>query len=107
MTKLYVQEFVALANTDEGDPALVLEPPLAAYVVDYTAGVTPGPKFNALTRFVEIVPDSICSIKFGTFGAVVAAVTDMRYAANERLLRGVSPPDFGATGMGLSAITNT
>lgn len=107
MTKLYVQEFTALTNTDEGDPALVTEPPLAAYVIDYSGGVAASPKFQPTTRFVEIVADSICSVKFGAFSTVVASIVDMRYAANERNLRGVAPPDFGSPGMGLSVITNT
>lgn len=107
MTKLYVQEFAGLANTDDTDIAAVAVPALANYVVDYTAGVTASPKFQTATKFVEIVTDAICSVKFGTFGTVVAAVTDNRLSAGERILRAVSPPDFGTTGMGLSAITNT
>lgn len=107
MTKAYVQEFGALTQTDDTDVAVVTVPALASYVVDYTAGATPSPKFQAGTRYVEIVVDSIASVKFGTFGTVVAAVTDNRMSANERILRGVSPPDFGTTGEGLSVITNT
>ena len=101
MTKAYVQEFSGLAQTDDTDVPLVNVPPLASYVVDYTAAHAESPKFQAGTTYVEIVVDSIASVKFGVFGTVVAAVTDNRMAANERILRSV----VGATG--LSVVTNT
>jgi hypothetical protein len=107
MTKAYVQEFGALTQTDDTDIPLVTVPALANYVVDYTAAHAESPKFQAGTRYVEIVVDSIASVKFGAFGSTVAAVTDNRMSANERIVRGVSPPDFGSVGMGLSVVTNT
>lgn len=104
MTKAYVQEFGGFTQTDDTDVPLVTVPALANYVVDYTAGAAPSPKFQPGTTLVEIVVDSIASVKFGTFGTVVAATTDNRMSAGERVLRGVNPAS-GTTG--LSVITNT
>lgn len=102
MTKLYVAEYPGLAatNTSDGVPILPM-PPTAEQVVDYTAGAAPSAVFADTTTFVELEADSICSISFGT--APVATVANMRMAAGERRVVGVSR----GSKLKVSAITNT
>lgn len=103
MTKMYVAEYAGLAATAQGDsidtPA---EPPLASYVVDYTAGVASGPAYQSGTKFVLVTVDSIASVSFNNVPATVN---------NLRLPAGGNPRLFGVgsySGVGkASAITNT
>lgn len=103
MTKMYVQEYAGLAATAQGDSVAVpAEPPLASYVVDYTAGVANGPVYQAGTKFITVENDSIASV---TFNGTPAAVTDKRLPAAPPapLLVGVGSLPNGRA----SAITNT
>jgi len=79
MTKMYVQEFAGLAKTQQSDSIpVVAEPPLASYVVDYTAGVASGPVYQPTTQYLLIENDSICAV---TFNGTAATVNDRHIPA--------------------------
>lgn len=101
MTKLYVSEYPGLAETDQSDSTLIVAmPPIAEQIVDYTAGVaTLANPFSPFTKFIYVSTDAICSIAFGV--TPVATITNLRLAANERILTRV------VAGQKVSAITNT
>ncbi len=99
MTKLYVSEYSSL--TKNNDIPVPMEPINADQVVDYNAGAAASAAFKANTRFVQIQPDSICSIAFGT--APTATTSNKRMAAGETRIYEVPQ---GAS-YKISAITNT
>lgn len=101
MTKLYVQEFVGLAETPYDDVlASPAEPPIASYVVDYTTGVTSGPVYQPTTRWLLVASDSTCSVRFD---GTAATTTDRRMYGNlAPVLIGIGSVPNGRA----SAITN-
>ena len=102
MTNLYVQEYASLGySVQENTPAVPGDPPLASYVVSYSAGVASGPQYQANTRYLTVEADSICSVRFD---GTAATVTDKRLPANNApLLVSVA----GCPNGHVSAITNT
>lgn len=66
MAKLYITEYAAVGGGMDGQPsAIAYEPPVASQTVTFTT-TTQSSAFNAITRFVRIHTDAICSIEFGT-----------------------------------------
>lgn len=90
MAVLYISEFhdVALMN---GLPQIAQTPPAAQQTVAIGGASVQSAAFNALTRFVRVHTDAICSIRFGSNPTVVA--TDARLAANQTEYFGVNPGD--------------
>lgn len=84
MTKLYVQEYDGLGRTEQSDSVATpsIDGNTVDQVVDYTAGAASSQPFAPTTKWVEVVADSICSIKFSPSNAAVAAtVLNYRLAA--------------------------
>lgn len=119
MTKAYVRQYQGLARTEQADSVLAYEEngTFTDSIIDYTAGVA----FVDLlptTRWVTMRVDSIASYVVGLTSATpVAAVTNMRLSAGERVDFAVPvalPPAGTAPVNGktpatyrISAITNT
>lgn len=102
MTKLYVSEFSGLAATDQSDSVGAFPAATKDQVVDFSGGAASSAAFVSTTIFIEFEADSICSFLVQPAGGgPAAAVTNMRMAAGDRLVRRVSPGDK------ISAITNT
>lgn len=78
MTQMYVQEYAGLAQTQQSDSIPVpAEPPLASYIVDYTAGVASGPTYQPGTQFLLVECNSIACM---SFNGVAATITGRRSA---------------------------
>lgn len=81
MAVLFITEYSRQGRDASGFQMVVAdEPPAANQVVTIGASTTQSAAFNALTRFVRIHTDAICSIEFGT--NPVATTTTRRLAAN-------------------------
>lgn len=118
MTKLYVQEYDGLGRTEQSDSVATpsIDTNTVDQVVDFTVGAAASAPFAGTTKWVEVVADSTCSIKFSPAASPVAATV-----ANYRLAAGVpklvrvphtgAAPQLGQTPTTLSwqvsAITNT
>lgn len=118
MTKLYIQEYDGLGRTEQSDsvPVPSIDANTVDQVVDFTAGATASAPFAQTTKWVEVVADSICSIKFSPAVTPVAAtVANYRLAAGVpklvRLPDNLPQPQNGQTPTAkswqVSAITNT
>jgi hypothetical protein len=118
MTKLYVQEYDGLGRTEQSDSVAVpsIDAATVDQVVDYTAGAASSLPFAATTRWVYVVADSICSIKFSPSSApVLATVNNFRLAAGVPMLfrvpNVIPQPQLGQSPTSqswqVSAITNT
>lgn len=81
MATLYVTEF-ARQGIDARSNVTVMadQPPVAEQTVAIGAGSVQSSAFNALTTFVRLHTDAICSVSFGT--NPTAATSAMRLAAN-------------------------
>ena len=99
MTTLYINEFTAPTRINDTDIAVFAAPPVAEQTVAIGVGSVQSAAFNATTNYVEIETDSICSITFGANPTATAA--SMRLAANDRILRRVTP------GQKVAVIVNT
>lgn len=114
MSTLYISEYDGLAATDQGDSVSLLGTPIVEQTVTVSAATARSNPFNANTRFIEFTCDGIMSFEIGPSASVVAAVTNMRATAGEKIIRRVQannlnlPPGAtpGAT-FALAAITNT
>lgn len=81
MAVLYVTEFSKYGRDASGNLMLMAdEPAVATQTVAIGAGSVQSSAFNALTKFVRIHTDAICSIEFGT--NPTASATKRRMAAN-------------------------
>lgn len=81
MALLYITEFSDLPLTDTGIPDFAMTPP----VVDQTPVTVSGTSatsaaFNAITRFVRLESDVVCSVAFGA--NPTATTSNARLAAN-------------------------
>ena len=66
-TKLYIREYRQLGTQQLGDtPQVGQEPGTAEQQIDFTGGATQSAAFNGATRFVRVLCDVQCSVKFGT-----------------------------------------
>lgn len=63
MSKLYISEYASVAQN--GKAQVVVEPPLAVQVVDFSGGVASSAAFNAQTNIVRLNTDAVCSFRFG------------------------------------------
>lgn len=83
MSTLYITEF-ARQGRDAGGwllPTMAQEPPCTEQTVAIGASSVASNAFNALTAFVRIHADAVCSIAFGT--SPTAAATNRRMAAGQ------------------------
>jgi hypothetical protein len=111
MAVLYIAELssLAVAVSPGGWPSQPLNtttlpgmPPITEQTLAIGASVASAP-FNALTRFVRLACDSVCSIAWSSAANPTpnATTSNMRLAANQTEYFGVSP------GMKLAVIANT
>jgi hypothetical protein len=81
MAVLFITEYSRQGRDASGFQMVVAdEPAVANQVVAIGASTTQSAAFNALTRFVRIHTDAICSIEFGA--NPIATATTRRLAAN-------------------------
>jgi hypothetical protein len=73
----------------------------AGFSIPVTSITIRSAAFQASTKWVEMESDSICSVAHGADMAAVATTSNMRMAANDRVLRRVNPGDY------VTAVTNT
>ena len=91
MSKLYITEYAELTmvGSPNGIPAQCpKEPPLAEQVVDFSGGVAQSAAFNGKTRFVRLVTDATCSVKFGD--DPTATADSQRLAVDQETYRGLA-----------------
>lgn len=81
MAVVFITEY-ARQGRDAGGRSMVVaeEPPVANQTVAITAGSVQSTALNALTAFVRVSTDAICSIEFGT--NPTASATTRRLPAN-------------------------
>ena len=91
MAKLYVSEYPGLALTDQADSVPLLAcPPSVEYSIIVSAGSSGPPQpLQATTKFVELSCDTTCSYVIASFVGSVAALSNCRLNANERVIRRV------------------
>jgi len=66
MATVYITEYARQGRDASGFQMVVAdEPPVANQTVAITAGSVQSSAFNALTRFVRVSTDAVCSIEFG------------------------------------------
>lgn len=81
MATVYITEFARQGRDASGFPMVVAdEPAIANQTVAITAGSVQSSAFNALTKFVRVSTDAICSIEFGA--NPTASATTRRMPAN-------------------------
>lgn len=81
MATVYITEFARQGRDASGFQMVVAdEPAIANQTVAITAGSVQSSAFNALTKFVRVNTDAVCSIEFGT--NPTASSTTRRLAAN-------------------------
>lgn len=93
---LWVIEYDKLAVATDGKTVPAgREPALAKQRVDFTGvtgtGTELSSKFNANTRYVEVVCDTDCQVEFGKSGVVQTGNTSKPVFANDRLFVGIDP----------------
>lgn len=99
---VFITEYARQGRDASGYQMVVAdEPPIANQTVAVTAGSVQSAPFNALTRFVRVSTDVVCSIEFGT--NPTATATTRRMPANTTEYFAVPQ---GAS-FRLAAITNT
>ena len=82
MATLYVTEFAGVGGDNQGATVGVLaQPPVAEQTVAIGGGSLASAAFNALTTFVRLHSDVICSVEFGA--APTASATTARMAAGQ------------------------
>lgn len=81
MATVYITEY-ARVGADAGGTAMVVadEPAVTSQTVAIGGTSTQSAAFNALTKFVRVHTDAICSVEFGT--NPTATATKRRLAAN-------------------------
>lgn len=104
--KLYISEYanVGTAVYAEGGQSGVLEvsaePSLQQTPVDFSGGAASSAPFGSHTRFVRIICDAQCSVKFGAVGQSAPTNANMPLGA-------MTPEYFGvAAGQIISVISN-
>jgi hypothetical protein len=81
MATVYITEYARQGRDASGFQMVVAdEPPVANQTVAITAGSVQSSAVNALTKFLRIHTDAICSIEIGT--NPTATATTRRLAAN-------------------------
>lgn len=81
MATVYVTEYAKQGRDASGFPMVVAdEPAVANQTVAISVSSVQSSAFNALTKFVRVHTDAICSIEFGT--NPTASSTTRRLAAN-------------------------
>lgn len=81
MATVYITEYARQGRDASGFQMVVAdEPPVANQTVAITVGSVQSNAFNALTKFVRVSTDAICSIEFGT--NPTASATTRRMPAN-------------------------
>jgi hypothetical protein len=81
MAVLYITEFASQGQDARGWKMVVADqPPAAEQTVAIGASSVQSSAFNALTKFVRVSTDAVCSIEFGT--NPTATAVNMRMAAN-------------------------
>ena len=81
MAVVYITEYARQGRDASGYQMVVAdEPPVANQTVAIGAGSVQSSAFNALTKFVRVSTDAICSIEFGT--SPTATATTRRMPAN-------------------------
>lgn len=102
MAVLYVTEFANLGRDSNRQMLQIPELPVVAeQTVAVSGSAAASNAFNALTAFVMLHADTVCSVAFGT--APTAATTNLRLAANTYLTLAVP---IGAS-YKVSVIANT
>src|SRR5262249_4488221 len=102
MPTLYIAEYAAVAQFQNGDPVLMpVEEPLVEQTVAIGGVSAQSGTFNAKTRFVRLHTDAICSILFGT--NPTATATKQRMAAGQTEFKAVPP----SQSYKVAVITNT
>lgn len=99
MAVLYISEYQVMPIDGRGIVPAGAEPAVATQTVAIGGSSTQSSAFNALTRFVRIHTDAICSIAFGA--NPTATTSTARMAANQTEFFGVVP------GQKVAVITNT
>lgn len=81
MAVVFITEYARQGRDASGYQMVVAdEPAIANQTVAITAGSVQSNAFNALTRFVRVSTDAVCSIEFGT--NPTATATTRRMPAN-------------------------
>lgn len=81
MAVVFITEYARQGRDAAGFQMVVAdEPAVANQTVAITAGSVQSSAFNALTRFVRVSTDAVCSIEFGT--NPTATATTRRMPAN-------------------------
>ena len=81
MATVYITEYARQGRDASGFQMVIAdEPPVANQTVAITVGSVQSNAFNALTRFVRVSTDAICSIEFGA--NPTASATTRRMPAN-------------------------
>ena len=99
MATLYISEFVTIGGTGNFPVAGAFQPSITTQTVAIGATALASSAFNALTTFVRLHTDGICSVAFGA--NPTATTSSARLAANQTEYFGVVP------GQKVSVITNT
>jgi hypothetical protein len=102
MAKVFITEYARQARDASGFIMVVAdEPPVANQTVNIGGSSAQSSAFNALTRFVRVNTDAVCSIEFGT---------DPTATANTRRMAANTTEYFGVPLGGnykIAVITNT
>lgn len=75
--KLYIAEYDRLPGNLGPPPPLAQEPAVANQTVDFSGGATSSAVFGSTTRYVRLICDVQCSLKFGAAPAATNANTPM------------------------------
>ncbi len=104
MATLYITEFQRLANISQWQGNVFLQIPENPEVANQTVAIggasASSAAFNALTKFIRVHADAICSVAVGGTSPVATA-TQRRMASNQTEYFGVNPGDK------IAVITNT
>jgi hypothetical protein len=105
MAFLYVaelQQITQVTNIIGDEVSAARLPPIAEQRLVNTGGSVQSAPFNALTKFIRVHTDTVCSIVVGAPGSnPTAAVTNLRLAGNQTEYFGVYPGGI------LAVIANT
>lgn len=81
MAVVYITEYARQGRDASGFQMVVAdEPPVANQTVAISVGSVQSAAFNALTKFVRVHADAVCSVEFGT--NPTATTSTRRLAAN-------------------------
>lgn len=102
MAVVYITEYARQGRDAAGYQMVVAdEPPILNQTVAITVGSLQSAAFNALTKFVRVSTDAVCSIEFGS--SPTASATTRRMPANSTEYFSVPL----AVGFKIAVITNT